>query len=101
METIERVLERDDIINNNDEEIRVRAIDYRDEDGWQLLHSGAASGHTDVVKLLIEHRANLNSRTHGGHGATPLYIAESNNGGFHPVVRYLKSLGALNLGPEL
>ena len=76
-------------------------IATRDEEGWQLLHSGAAAGRKDVVELLIGHGADLNSRTHGGHGATPLYIAEQNNGGFHPVVRYLKSLGALNLGPDL
>jgi prolyl 4-hydroxylase len=76
-------------------------IASRDDEGWQLLHSGAAQGHKEVVELLIEHGADLNSRTHGGHGATPLYIAEKNNGSYHPVVRYLKSLGALNLGPEL
>lgn len=90
---LERVLEKDTG--------RVRAVDYRDDEGWQLLHTGAAAGHKEIVQLLVEHGADLNSRTHGGHGATPLYVAEHNNGGFHPVVRYLKSLGALNLGPEL
>eukprot|EP00579_Thalassiosira_antarctica_P007807 CAMPEP_0201900604 /NCGR_PEP_ID=MMETSP0902-20130614/52671_1 /ASSEMBLY_ACC=CAM_ASM_000551 /TAXON_ID=420261 /ORGANISM="Thalassiosira antarctica, Strain CCMP982" /LENGTH=483 /DNA_ID=CAMNT_0048434325 /DNA_START=280 /DNA_END=1731 /DNA_ORIENTATION=- len=98
VDAIERALEED---AEGKKAGRTRAVDHRDEDGWQLLHSGAASGHKEVVELLIEHGADLNSRTHGGHGATPLYIAERNNGGFHPVVRYLKSLGALNLGPEL
>jgi prolyl 4-hydroxylase len=97
--TIERVLTKDD----QREKIpgRARVVDKRDEEGWQLMHSASASGHTEVVELLVQHGADLNSRTHGGHGATPLYIAERNNGGFHPVVRYLKSLGALSLGPEL
>eukprot|EP00804_Cyclotella_cryptica_P014263 CCRYP_018649-RA/>CCRYP_018649-RA protein AED:0.05 eAED:0.05 QI:106/1/1/1/1/1/3/32/480 len=98
VETIKRALEKD---TENKEAGRTPVLSTRDEEGWQLLHSGAASGHKEIVELLIEHGADLNSRTHGGHGATPLYIAERNNGGFHPVVRYLKSLGALNLGPEL
>lgn len=80
---------------------RAPIVEKRDEEGWQLMHSASASGQTEVVELLVEHGADVNSRTHGGHGATPLYIAERNNGGFHPVVRYLKSLGALNVGPEL
>ncbi|KAL9184657.1 hypothetical protein ACHAXT_012627 [Thalassiosira profunda] len=100
VDAIERALEKDRDANEK-EEGRVTTTEYRDEEGWQLLHSGAASGHKEVVELLIEHGADLNSRTHGGHGATPLYIAQKNNGGFHPVVRYLKSLGALDLGPEL
>eukprot|EP00581_Thalassiosira_minuscula_P005635 CAMPEP_0183738450 /NCGR_PEP_ID=MMETSP0737-20130205/54570_1 /TAXON_ID=385413 /ORGANISM="Thalassiosira miniscula, Strain CCMP1093" /LENGTH=484 /DNA_ID=CAMNT_0025972981 /DNA_START=478 /DNA_END=1928 /DNA_ORIENTATION=- len=92
---IERALKEDDAEKEDGGGTRV--VDHRDEEGWQLLHSGAASGHKEVVELLVEHGADLNSRTHGGHGATPLYIAQRNNGGFHPVVRYLKSMGALNL----
>ena len=97
VKTIERALGR----NEGRKSDGSRTVDKRDEEGWQLLHSSAASGHKEVVELLVEHGADLNARTHGGHGATPLYVAEHNNGGFHPVVRYLKSLGALNLGPEL
>jgi len=100
VDTIKRALEKDDK-SNKKKSGKTRTVDTRDEEGWQLLHSSAASGHEEVVKLLVEHGADVNIRTHGGHGATPLYIAEHNNGGFHPVVRYLKSLGALNLGPEL
>ena len=98
VEAIKRALERDGAHHNDG---KTPVIASRDEEGWQLLHTGAAAGHKEVVALLIEHGADLNARTHGGTGATPLYIAEHNNGGFHPVVRYLKSLGALNLGPEL
>ncbi|KAL7553955.1 hypothetical protein ACHAWF_017322 [Thalassiosira exigua] len=98
IDAIERALEAD---KGGSVAGGVRVVDYRDEEGWQLLHSSAASGHKEVVELLVEHGSDLNIRTHGGHGATPLYIAEHNNGGFHPIVRYLKSLGALNLGPEL
>ncbi len=99
VKTIERVLDKD---AKRDKTLgQARVIDKRDEEGWQIIHSASASGHKEVVELLVEHGADVNIRTHGGHGATPLYIAEKNNGGFHPVVRYLKSLGALSLGPEL
>ena len=99
MNTIERVLNKD--ARRKKTPGRAPIVEKRDEEGWQLMHSASASGQTEVVELLVEHGADVNSRTHGGHGATPLYIAERNNGGFHPVVRYLKSLGALNVGPEL
>ena len=99
VKTIERVLSKDARRDKTPGQARV--IDRRDEEGWQIIHSASASGHKEVVELLVEHGADVNIRTHGGHGATPLYIAEKNNGGFHPVVRYLKSLGALSLGPEL
>ena len=97
VDAIERALEK----NDGKRADGTRMVDRRDDEGWQLLHSGAGSGHKEVVELLVSHGADLNARTHGGHGATPLYIAEHSNGGYHPVVRYLKSLGALNLGPEL
>jgi prolyl 4-hydroxylase len=73
----------------------------RDEHGWQLLHQGVAGGNKDVVKLLVETGAELNSRTHGGYGETPLRIAEDRLGTEHPIVAYLRSLGALSIGPEL
>jgi len=97
--TIERILDKD--ARREKTPGRARVIDKRDEEGWQLMHAASAAGHKEVVELLVDHGADVNTRTHGGHGATPLYIAEKNNGGFHPVVRYLKSLGALSLGPEL
>jgi ankyrin repeat protein len=73
----------------------------RDQNGWQVLHQGVAGGHEHVVKLLIDNGAEINSRTHGGYGETPLRIAEKTLGIDHPIVRYLKELGALSIGPEL
>jgi len=76
-------------------------LTQRDENGWQVLHQGVASGNKEVVELLIKKGASLNSRTHGGYGETPLRIAEKWHGKDHPIVNYLKGLGALSLGPEL
>lgn len=76
-------------------------LTQRDENGWQVLHQGVASGSKEVVELLVERGASINSRTHGGYGETPLRIAEKWLGLQHPVVKYLKGLGALSLGPDL
>lgn len=66
------------------------------------LRSGC--GHSSVgkvVELLVHRGAEINARTHGGYGETPLRIAEKEWGSNHPIVHYLTSLGALSLGPEL
>lgn len=54
VEAIKRALEKDD---QSKKDGRAPVVASRDEEGWQLLHSGAASGHTEVVELLIEHGA--------------------------------------------
>lgn len=53
--------------------------------------------------MLVSYGAEINARTQGGYGETPLRIAEKMFGDDkrHPVVEYLKGLGALSLGPEL
>ena len=73
----------------------------RDEHGWQVLHQGVAGGNAEIVEFLIEHGAEINSRTHGGYGETPLRIAEKRHGENSWIVHYLKKMGALSIGPEL
>lgn len=73
----------------------------RDQNGWQVLHQGVTSGSADVVELLVDHGADINARTRGGYGDTPLRIAEKLYDEFHPIVEYLKNMGALSIGPEL
>lgn len=84
-----------------DREASQKLLSARDENGWQVLHQGVTSGNKDLVELLVKHGAGVNSRTHGGYGETPLRIAEKLHGRNHPIVQYLKGLGALSLGPEL
>lgn len=43
------------------------------QDDQTPLHCAARMGHKDLVKLLLEHKANPNSTTTAGH--TPLHIA--------------------------
>jgi len=77
-----------------------RVIHERDDYGWQLIHDAVLSGNEQVVEVLLENGADVNSRTLGGRGATPLFLALKTFGEEHSIVRYLKSLGALNVAPE-
>ena len=73
-----------------------------DSNGWQPLHEGARSGHAHVVQFLVEEAgANINHRTHSGFGGTALFYAREANGDIHPVVQFLVSLNALEIGPDL
>jgi ankyrin repeat protein len=79
----------------------VAVLTERDENGWQVLHQGVAGGHEDIVKFLIDNGAEINSRTRGGYGETPLRIAEKRWGGNNPIAIFLKEHGGLSIGPEL
>ena len=74
-------------------------INETDSNGWTPLHEGARAGHTDIVKLLVHHEADINALTKDG--KSPLYIAAASNGKDHPIVSLFESLGALSIGPEL
>lgn len=76
-------------------------LEERDENGWQILHQAVAGGFQDVVKMLVSKGAEINARTHGGYGESPLRIAEREYGPNSPIVKYLKGQGALSIGPEL
>lgn len=76
-------------------------INAKDKNGWQPIHEGARGGHLDVVKYLVENGADINARTTGEYGGTALYYAKSKFEDDHPIVAYLESLGALEIGPDL
>jgi ankyrin repeat protein len=72
----------------------------KDENGWQPIHEGARSGHLHIVKLLVNHGADINERTNAG--GTPLYIAkQENEEDTINVIEYLENIGALEMGPDL
>lgn len=58
--------------------------------GWTPLHYAAASGATEIATLLIEHKAELDSRAPSG--ATPLIMAAQE--GKEEIVRLLLARGA-------
>ena len=76
-----------------------RLLHTTDPNGWTPLHEAARGGHIDVVQYLVDQGARLNAQTVTG--GTPLWYAAQHNGEDSPVFQYLKSVGALRLGPEL
>jgi prolyl 4-hydroxylase len=79
-----------------------KALRFKDENGWQPIHEAARAGHVDAVELLIKSGAQLNSRTGPtGKGGSPLNIALDYHDATHPLPRYLLSIGAENIEPEL
>jgi len=78
-----------------------KIVNAKDENGWTPLHEGARGGHKEVVELLVNNGATINDRTGDGDGATALWYAEDTHGKHHPVVKFLKKIGALSIGPEL
>jgi ankyrin repeat protein len=78
-----------------------QVLTERDGHGWQVLHQGVAGGSEEVVEFLVSNGADINARTHGGYGETPLRIAESRLGLNSNITKYLKQKGALSIGPEL
>jgi hypothetical protein len=52
------------------------------------------------VKYLVENGADVNEKT-GSKGGTALYWAKKELEKDHPVISFLESLGALEIGPDL
>ena len=78
-----------------------RALHAKDRNGWQPIHESVRGGHVEALDFLVNKGADINARTHHGSGVTPLNIALHTQNEDHPVTRYLKDLGAFNIGPDL
>jgi len=74
-------------------------VNKKDQNGWTPLHEGARAGHKEVVEILVEKGADINAKTNSGE--SPLWWAEKKHGESHPLVRFMKALGAIKIGPEL
>jgi Ankyrin repeats (3 copies) len=75
-------------------------VNARDANGWTPLHESVRGGHIDAIKLLVEHGADVNSKTNMD-GATPLWWAKQEWGEDSAVYELLTGLGAIMEGPEL
>lgn len=65
-----------------------------DSNGWSALHEACRAGQVEAVKFFVERGGDVNARTTGGVGPTPLGIARRFWPEDHPVVTYLTSIGA-------
>lgn len=53
-----------------------------------------------VASFLLSNGLDINQRSQGGAGGSPLWWAIKTHGNDHPVVKYLESNGALEIAPE-
>ncbi len=74
-------------------------VNKKDSNGWTPMHEGARSGHKNIIEVLVESGADINAKTNAGH--TALWWSDHQNGEGSAVSQFLRSLGALKLGPEL
>ena len=51
-------------------------VDAKGQDGYTALHCSCRDGHVDIVRTLVNHKANVNARTDSGD--TPLTLAAMN-----------------------
>lgn len=67
----------------------------KDINGWQPIHEAARSGHTDIVKMLLDNGIDKDVRTgHLNEGQSPLSLALEFHDEDHELVSYLRSIGA-------
>jgi prolyl 4-hydroxylase len=86
--TVQKLLEQD-----------INQIHHKDDNGWQAIHEAVRSGHTEVVRYLIDHGADMAATTNTG--GSPLWWAKRRLPAGHSVIRYLEEIGAPELGEEL
>merc|ERR1712126_75488 len=65
-------------------------VNYRYSEGWSVLVIAAESGHTDIVRLLLNHGANIEHKTKDGDTA----LTWAADWGHTDTVRLLLSVGA-------
>jgi len=69
------------------------SVDPRDEDLWSPLHCAACTGDVELVRVLVELKADISARSH--FGQTPLHVASCSDTPNCPkVARYLLEHGA-------
>ncbi|GAX21453.1 hypothetical protein FisN_10Hu032 [Fistulifera solaris] len=72
-----------------------RMLNTQDANGWRALHEAIRFGDKDIVEFLVKNGAEKNARTGNvGQGSSPLNLALQFHDEKHPVVLYLREIGA-------
>lgn len=74
-------------------------IHRTDNNGWNLLHEAARAGNIHVVRYLVWQGINVDHITNNGMGGTALWVARTQHGDDHSVVKFLKSIGSSEIAP--
>lgn len=67
---------------------------------WSSLSEAVRGGHIQVAQYLIDKGLDINFRTHGGTGGSPLWWAKHLHGEDHKMVKFLESKGAKYIPPD-
>lgn len=71
----------------------------KDHNGWKPIHEAARGGHKEAIELLVKYGADVNDRA-GNNGPSVLSLVVQNHGHDHPLVEYLRELGAEEMDDE-
>ena len=77
-------------------------VNVRDKNGWQALHEAVRAGTFEIVQMLLDKGAEVNTRTgktESGH--TPLDLAKRFHGDTHEIAKLLQARGGKERPTEL
>jgi prolyl 4-hydroxylase len=63
------------------------------------LHEAVRGGYVQITAYLLSKGLDINERTHGGNGGSPLWWAKKTHGDNHAIVKYLINNGANEIAP--
>jgi len=70
-----------------------------DDNGWHPLHEAVRTGNVEIVKVLLDHGADVNQETYSQQN--PLWVALQSHGPDHEMTKFLLEMGAIDAGPDL
>lgn len=63
-------------------------------------HQAARGGHVEIIQALVDHGVDINERTNFGKGESVLHLAYGFHDEDHPIIEFLLSLGAEDIGHD-
>ncbi|KAL7512136.1 hypothetical protein ACHAXN_009306 [Cyclotella atomus] len=78
---------------------RSEMVHEPDGNGWLPIHEAARAGNIDIIKILLDHGADIDARTEWGEGISTLRVAMQFHEQESPIVEFLKLKGAQSIIP--